>query len=202
MVDVLPVAAAGLMLAAFAAAYMSTIGTQLNWGASYLVNDFYRRFIRPAPAGGRRSSRPGSRHGHPDVLSLVVMALLSSVEQAWKTLIVIGAGTGAVFLLRWFWWRINAWSEVSAMVASFVTSVALKWDDWRYRRATTPGHDRDGEPDHGRVADGHLADPPSRRRRWTVLPPGAARGRGWRGGRAAGLAQAEFEQLKARALAA
>src|SRR5215208_5764627 len=125
MVDVLPSPIKGLLLATFAAAYMSTIGTHLNWGASYLVNDIYLRFIRPNAS--RRSQVIASRFATVTlmILSLVVMAYLESVEQGWKLLIGLGAGTGAVFILRWYWWRINAWSEISAMAASFVTSVIL-----------------------------------------------------------------------------
>jgi SSS family transporter len=125
MVDVLPSPIKGLLLATFAAAYMSTIGTHLNWGASYLVNDVYLRFIRPNAS--RRAQVIASRFATVTLmlLSLVVMAYLESVEQGWKLLIGLGAGTGAVFILRWFWWRINAWSEISAMAASFVTSVVL-----------------------------------------------------------------------------
>jgi SSS family solute:Na+ symporter len=125
MVDVLPSPVKGLLLATFAAAYMSTIGTHLNWGASYLVNDVYLRFIRPQAS--RRAQVIASRFATVTlmILSLVVMAFLQSVEQGWKLLIGLGAGTGLVFILRWYWWRVNAWSEISAMVASFVTSIAL-----------------------------------------------------------------------------
>jgi solute:Na+ symporter, SSS family len=114
------------MLAAFAAAYMSTISTHLNWGASYLVNDVYLRFIRPD--AGPRAQVLASRAATAllMVLSLVVMAFLGSVEAGWKLLLALGAGTGLVLILRWYWWRVNAWSEISAMAASFVTSVALQ----------------------------------------------------------------------------
>ena len=123
----LPPSLRGLMLAAFAAAYMSTIGTELNWGASYLVNDLYRRFL---------VRDRGERHyvGVSQamtvllmVLSAVVTFFMDSIADAWKFMIAIGAGTGLVYLLRWFWWRINAWSEVSAMAAAFVTSVTLRF---------------------------------------------------------------------------
>jgi Na+/proline symporter len=134
---VFPPALRGVMLAAFAAAYMSTIGTQLNWGASYVVNDFYRRFLR----------RDKAEREYVVVSQLVTVGLmlvsiyvtlhLASIEQAWKLLIVTGAGTGGVLLLRWFWWRINAWSEVSAMTVAAAVSlylqVALKWDSDRPR---------------------------------------------------------------------
>ena len=85
MVDVLPSPFKGLLLAAFAAAYMSTIGTHLNWGASYLVNDVYLRFIRPDAGRARRSWPPGSRRSFSWLLSLVVMAFLTSVEAGWKS---------------------------------------------------------------------------------------------------------------------
>jgi Na+/proline symporter len=125
MVDILPSPLKGLLLAAFAAAYMSTISTHLNWGSSYLVNDFYLRFIRPH--AGPRAQVFASRVTTVLLMlcSLVVMSFLSSVEQGWKILIGLGAGTGLVLILRWYWWRINAWSEISAMTASFVTSIAL-----------------------------------------------------------------------------
>jgi SSS family solute:Na+ symporter len=126
MVDVLPSPFKGLMLAAFAAAYMSTISTHLNWGASYLVNDIYLRFIRPdaSPRAQVMASRAAT--AILMVLSLVVMAFLASVEQGWKLLLGLGAGTGLVLILRWYWWRLNAWSEISAMAASFVTSISLQ----------------------------------------------------------------------------
>ncbi|MFL5495467.1 MAG: sodium:solute symporter family protein [Gemmatimonadales bacterium] len=125
MVDVLPSPFKGLLLAAFAAAYMSTISTHLNWGASYLVNDVYLRFIKPD--AGPRAQVLASRLATAVLMvcSLIVMGFLSSVEQGWKVLLGLGAGTGLVFILRWYWWRVNAWSEISAMSASFITSMAL-----------------------------------------------------------------------------
>ena len=125
MVDVLPSPLRGLLVATFAAAYMSTIGTHLNWGASHLVNDVYLRFIKPDASDRARVMASRAATVVLMLLSLVVMAYLKSVEQGWKLLIGLGAGTGAVFILRWYWWRINAWSEISAMAASFVTSIAL-----------------------------------------------------------------------------
>jgi SSS family solute:Na+ symporter len=125
MVDVLPSPLKGLLLAAFAAAYMSTISTHLNWGASYLVNDVYLRFIKPSASP--RAQVLASRIATTVLMvcSLIVMSFLSSVEQGWKILIGLGAGTGLVFILRWYWWRVNAWSEISAMTASFITSLVL-----------------------------------------------------------------------------
>src|SRR4051812_22758692 len=125
MVDVLPSPFKGLLLAAFAAAYMSTISTHLNWGASYLVNDVYLRFIKPQASPRAQVIASRIATAVLMVCSLIVMSFLSSVEQGWKILIGLGAGTGLVFILRWYWWRVNAWSEISAMVASFVTSVVL-----------------------------------------------------------------------------
>ena len=126
MILVLPPSLRGLMIAAFAAAYMSTIATQLNWGASYLVNDFYRRFVvRAAP---QKHYVLASRIATVflTLVSAVVTSYLDSIAGAWKLLLVTGAGTGGVLLLRWYWWRINAWSEVSAMLSAFVVSVALQ----------------------------------------------------------------------------
>lgn len=124
---VFPSSLRGLMIAGFAAAYMSTVATQLNWGASYIVNDFYRRFIL----------RDGSERHYvvvSQVVTLLIMAVsmvvtlyLESVGEAWKLLLVVGAGTGLVLLLRWYWWRINAWSEVAAMVAAAAVSLLLEF---------------------------------------------------------------------------
>jgi solute:Na+ symporter, SSS family len=129
---VFPPALRGIMLAAFAAAYMSTIGTQLNWGASYVVNDCYRRFLRRDKSEREYVVVSQGVTVGLMLLSIYVTLHLASIEQAWKLLIVTGAGTGTVLLLRWFWWRINAWSEVSAMAVAAAVSLylqlALKWD--------------------------------------------------------------------------
>ena len=126
MIDYLPPSLRGLMLAGFLAAYMSTVSTQLNWGASYLVNDFYRRFWRPMA--------PESNYVRVSQLVTVLLMILSagvtfyldSIAGAWKLLLVTGAGTGGVLLLRWYWWRINAWSEIAAMSTALVVSLALQ----------------------------------------------------------------------------
>ena len=126
MIAYLPASLRGVMLAAFAAAYMSTIATQLNWGASYIVNDFYRRFLKP-DAGDRHYVRVSQwTTVLLTIVSAVVTFYMTSIAGAWKMLIVTGAGTGLVLLLRWYWWRINAWSEISAMAAAFITSLALQ----------------------------------------------------------------------------
>ena len=120
-VDLLPTPWRGFMMAGFAAAYMSTVATQLNWGASYLVNDVYRRFIRKEASEAHFVGVSRAATVVLFLLSIIVTMNLTSVEQAWKFLIGLGAGTGLVYILRWYWWRINAWSEVAAMIASFVT---------------------------------------------------------------------------------
>jgi hypothetical protein len=111
------------MMAGFAAAYMSTVATQLNWGASYLVNDVWRRFIRREASERHYVAASRATTVLLFLLSIIVTWQIDSVGRAWKMLIGLGAGTGLVYMLRWYWWRINAWSEVSAMVASFVTYI-------------------------------------------------------------------------------
>ncbi len=123
MLVFLPHGLLGLVVASLAAALMSTISTHLNWGASYIVNDAYRRFVRPG--------RDESHYVLVARLSTVGLVLLAAMValwlenalQAFQILLQIGAGTGLIFLLRWFWWRINAWSEISAMVVSFGVAV-------------------------------------------------------------------------------
>ena len=125
IIDLLPPGLTGLVMAGFAAAYMSTISTQLNWGASYLVNDLYGRFWR-RDASQKELVRVGRMATALLMLgSLVVTYFLTSIEGAWRFLLAMGAGTGLVLILRWYWWRINAWSEISAMIASLVLSLVL-----------------------------------------------------------------------------
>jgi Na+/proline symporter len=124
--DFLPPALRGLMIAAFLAAFMSTVGTQLNWGTSYFINDFYRRFV----------VRKGTEKHYVTVSKLFIVLLvilsgytaahITSIQSAWQLLLGMGAGTGGVLMLRWYWWRVNAWSEISAMIAAFVVSVSLQ----------------------------------------------------------------------------
>jgi Na+/proline symporter len=127
LVSDLPASLRGLMLAAFAAAYMSTIGTQLNWGASYVVNDFYKRFLIKNKTEKHYVKASQATTLMLMVLSVIVTFQMDSIANAWKFLIAIGAGTGLVYILRWFWWRINAWSEVSAMAAALLTSLMLQY---------------------------------------------------------------------------
>lgn len=135
MLVFLPHGLLGLVVASLAAAYMSTISTHLNWGASYVVDDFYRRFLAPD-----RTERHYVAVGRAATVGLIVLAMLVSLWlenalQAFEILLQIGAGTGLIFLLRWFWWRINAWSEISAMLISFAVAV---WFQFGHEAAGLP----------------------------------------------------------------
>src|SRR3954470_7429097 len=125
-VDLLGTPWRGLMMAGFAAAYMSTVGTQLNWGASYLVNDFYKRFMNKD--GSEKHYVTVSRWATVCLFlaSAVVAWQLDSVKGAWEFLLALGSGTGLVLILRWYWWRVNAWSEITAMIASGVVSMSVQ----------------------------------------------------------------------------
>jgi Na+/proline symporter len=123
MLVFLPHGLLGLVVASLAAAYMSTISTHLNWGASYVVDDVYRRFIAPNRDDRHYVALARLVTVVLVALSAVVSLWLENALQAFQIMLQIGAGTGLIFLLRWFWWRINAWSEISAMLISF--SVAL-----------------------------------------------------------------------------
>ncbi|HEY6844445.1 MAG TPA: sodium:solute symporter family protein [Thermoanaerobaculia bacterium] len=126
MVDLLPYGLRGLMLASFAAAYSSTIATQMNWGSSYLINDLYRRFLVRDASEGHYVFASRMAVVLTVFLSIIATAFMQQVRHAWEFLMMLGAGTGLVYMLRWYWWRINAWSEVSAMAAALVTSLALR----------------------------------------------------------------------------
>jgi Na+/proline symporter len=121
MRDYLPPGLLGLLVAAFLAAYMSTISTHLNWGSSYIVNDFYRRFIKRS--ADERHYVLVSRLATAVLMavSLVVTSHMETVSGAWTFIIEAGAGLGLVLILRWYWWRVNAWSEITAMVAPVIT---------------------------------------------------------------------------------
>ncbi|MDX1673681.1 MAG: sodium:solute symporter family protein [Longimicrobiales bacterium] len=126
MLTFLPSGLLGLVVASLAAAYMSTMSTHLNWGSSYVVHDFWRRFVDP-DAGERTLVTVGRA---TTVLLMVLAAVLAlwlrNALQAFEILLQIGAGTGLLFILRWFWWRINAISEITAMVVSFLVAVWLE----------------------------------------------------------------------------
>ena len=121
----MPHALRGILIAGFMAAFMSTIATQLNWGSSYLVEDFYRRFLR----------RDASEKHYVKVSRIATLLLvgvaafvaaeLATISQGWQIVLEVGAGTGGVYLLRWYWWRINAWSEISAMATALSMTLFL-----------------------------------------------------------------------------
>jgi Na+(H+)/acetate symporter ActP len=125
MLTFIPAGLLGVVVAGLLAAYVSTISTHLNWGTSYLVNDLYRRFMRP-----------GADEAHYVMAGRLVTALLMALaalftlildtaRTSFDLLLSVGAGTGLLYLLRWFWWRINAWSEIAAMASSFLLAAAL-----------------------------------------------------------------------------
>ncbi|MFA7228725.1 MAG: sodium:solute symporter family protein [Melioribacteraceae bacterium] len=127
MRDFLPAGLKGLLVAAFFAAYMSTISTQLNWGSSYLLNDLYRRFYKKNK--DEKHYVAASR-----VITIVLMILslfatlyINRISGAWEFILECGAGLGLVLILRWYWWRINAWSEISAMLTPFIALPAVKY---------------------------------------------------------------------------
>ncbi|MBI1388841.1 MAG: Na+:solute symporter [bacterium] len=123
MLTFLPSGMLGLVVASLAAAYMSTISTHLNWGASYLVEDFYKRFVRSDAPAGHYVSVGRVITGVLMVLACLMSFALESALQSFNILLQIGAGTGLIYLLRWFWWRVNAWSEITGMVVSFVIAI-------------------------------------------------------------------------------
>jgi len=126
MTDYLPAGLRGFMLASFAAAYMSTQATQMNWGSSYLVNDLYRRFVKKDASESHYVLVSRLATALTVVLSLVATVFMSQISKVWELLLTLGAGTGLVYILRWYWWRVNAWSEVAAMSSALVTSLSLR----------------------------------------------------------------------------
>lgn len=136
MLTLLPAGWLGLVVGSLAAAYMSTISTHLNWGASYLTHDLYRRFLRPT-AGDRELVQVGRATTVLLMVATATLALrLQTALQAFQILLQIGAGTGLLFILRWFWWRISAWSEIAAMAISFGVALAFAfietgWAPWQ-----------------------------------------------------------------------
>jgi Na+/proline symporter len=120
-----PHAWSGIIVAGFLAAFMSTVATQLNWGASYLVSDFYRRFVQEGASESHYVTVSRLATVLLVALSAFVAWQLTSVGSAWQIVLELGAGTGLVYILRWYWWRINAWSEISAMASALVVSLTL-----------------------------------------------------------------------------
>jgi Na+/proline symporter len=125
MLTLLPHGLLGLLVASLLAAYVSTMTTHMNWGASYLVNDFYRRFVNPAVSEHACVQLGRGVSALLVVVAGLLMFQLETAGRAFDLLLSIGAGTGLIYLLRWFWWRINAWSEIAAMAASFAAAVFL-----------------------------------------------------------------------------
>lgn len=138
MLTLLPSGLLGLLVASLLSAYVSTMSTHLNWGASYLVHDFYRRFV--APEADERHYVRASRLVTAGLMfaAAAFMFLLTTAGEAFQLLLSIGAGTGLIYLLRWFWWRINAWSEIAAMASSFV--LAVGWFAAKRSGAALPDH--------------------------------------------------------------
>ena len=120
-----PHALLGILLAGFMAAFMSTVATQLNWGSSYLVEDFYRRFVKKGASESHYVNASRLATIFLVVAAAWVSMQLQSVSEGWKIVLELGAGTGGVYLLRWYWWRVNAWSEISAMAAALAATLAL-----------------------------------------------------------------------------
>ena len=125
MLTFLPPGLLGLMVAGLLAAYVSTISTHLNWGTSYLVHDLYRRFLQPDATERHYVMAGRLVTAAADARGRAAHAGARSARGTFNLLLSIGAGTGLLYLLRWFWWRINAWSEIAAMVSSFVLAVGL-----------------------------------------------------------------------------
>jgi SSS family solute:Na+ symporter len=125
MLKFLPAGFVGLMVGGLIAANSSTILTHLNWGASYLVNDFYRRFIRKDAVDKHYVMAGRVATVLLFILSSSLVFFLESAKDAFDIILQVGAGTGLLYLVRWFWWRVNAWSEVVAMISSFAVSICL-----------------------------------------------------------------------------
>jgi Na+/proline symporter len=140
MLDLLPAGLLGLLAVAFLAAFVSTVSTHLNWGASYVVNDFYKRYLKPPEefATKQKAQQHYVWISRLATLLMMITAVIVSyffdtVKGGWEAILAIGAGTGLVFMLRWFWWRINAWSEITAMIAAAICSFLapeLGYDDF------------------------------------------------------------------------
>lgn len=142
MLLTLPKGLLGIVIASLIAAYMSTISTHLNWGSSYITFDFYKRFVKP-----EASEKELVNVGRISTVLLMVLAGLFSLAlqnayAAFQILLSIGAGTGSIFLLRWFWWRVNAYSEITGMVVSFILALLLSKDlEWGPEFLTSLGDD-------------------------------------------------------------
>ncbi len=123
MIKYLPTGALGLAVAGFFAAFMSTVSTQINWGASYVVNDIYARFVKPDASQARLVAVGRLASVVIVALAAVAAFFANDIGTVFRFMIAIGTGPGAVLILRWFWWRVNAWAELSAMLAGFVIAL-------------------------------------------------------------------------------
>ncbi len=126
MLTKLPSGLLGVVLASLMAAYMSTISTQLNWGSSYIVYDFYKQQINPNATEKRLVAVGRISTVVLMIFSALLALVMQNAMQIFDMLVLFGAGTGLIFILRWFWWRINAWTEITAMFASIIMSLTLK----------------------------------------------------------------------------
>ena len=125
MLTFLPAGLLGVVVASLIAAFMSTISTHLNWGASYVTNDIYKRVINPNASGKTLVNVGRAVTVVTMFLAAIISLYLENAEQAFQIIVLLGAGTGLIFILRWFWWRISAYSEIAAMLASFVIALYL-----------------------------------------------------------------------------
>ncbi len=123
--EFLPTGLLGLVVASLIAAFMSTVASQLNWGSSYLVNDFYGRFVNKSASEKQKVAAGRISTVTLMVFSVLLALILKNALQAFQYMLMIGAGTGLIYILRWFWWRINAWSELSAMFAAGIFSLTF-----------------------------------------------------------------------------
>ncbi|MCP4197817.1 MAG: sodium:proline symporter, partial [Proteobacteria bacterium] len=147
IVKLLPIGFLGLMLASLMAAFMSTVDTHINFGASYILNDIYRRFIKKDAEEKHYVRASQASTVLMLVIAVIIAYTLDSVSEAWYYISMLTAGYGIVIVVRWFWWRVNAWAEIAALAASGISSTLLSpkfgkavgyWDhiphlDWQYR---------------------------------------------------------------------
>ena len=142
MLGFLPAGLLGLVIASLIAALMSTLSTHLNWGSSYVVNDWYQRFIKPSASEKELVLIGRIATAVLMVLAAILALALSNALQAFNILLQIGAGTGLIFILRWFWWRINAWTEVTGMFVSFAIALYFEFGGKGFSPVDLPSHER------------------------------------------------------------
>ncbi|HSZ72838.1 MAG TPA: hypothetical protein VK750_09175, partial [Cytophagaceae bacterium] len=132
MRDYLPNGLKGLLITAFFIAYMNTVSSQLNWGASYLVNDLYKRFIHPTCTEKQTKWAVRISFAVIMIAALAISPMITSIAKVWFFVLEIGAGLGLVLILRWYWWRINAWAELTAVIMPLIVYVysnyAMGWE--------------------------------------------------------------------------